>query len=215
MKTKVICFDFDYTLGDSTKAIVASINEALERLGHQKRSKEAIAKTIGYRLQEAYVMLEPEAKEENADLFADYFMEKADEVMVKDTKLYDGVLEMLFRLKEQGYHLAIVTTKHKFRIEGILEKFGAQHLIDAIIGGDCVKKEKPAPDGLHLIETRFRVKKEEILYVGDSLVDAKTAQAAEVPFLAVTTGTTTGEQFEKYPHIAIRPSVTDVFQVLS
>lgn len=42
-----IIFDFDYTLGDSTKGIVLSVNYALEKLGFSLKDKEEIKNTIG------------------------------------------------------------------------------------------------------------------------------------------------------------------------
>ena len=45
---KAILFDFDYTLGDSTKGIISSVNFALNKLGYQKKDEEIIRKTIGH-----------------------------------------------------------------------------------------------------------------------------------------------------------------------
>lgn len=57
---KAILFDFDYTLGDSTKGIISSVNFALNKLGYQKRDEETIRKTIGLSLRDTFFELEPE-----------------------------------------------------------------------------------------------------------------------------------------------------------
>ncbi len=54
--------------------------------------------------------------------------------------------------------------------------------------------------------------KEEVLYVGDSLVDAKTADNAKVKFAAVLTGTTTKDEFKGYNNIYIGQNIADVYK---
>ena len=92
---KAFIFDFDYTLGDSTNGIVMSINYALEQLGCRTRSIEDIKKTIGLSLKETYFALTTNNDLNKADEFADFFKEKADEVMVDNTELYVGVKDVL------------------------------------------------------------------------------------------------------------------------
>lgn len=210
MRVKAVLFDFDYTLGDSTEGIVTCIQYALHRLGKEPAFRQDIIKTIGYRLQDAYRMLVKEGSTQESEQFKSYFMEKADEVMARDTRLYDGVLCLLMEMRKQGIKLGIVTTKYKFRIQEILKKYQAETYVDVIIGGDSVTKEKPEPEGVNLACELLQVKKEEVLYVGDSLVDAKTAMAAKVPFVAVTTGTTEREDFQTYPYYTILSHVTEI-----
>ena len=68
--------------------------------------------------------------------------------MVDNTRLYEGVLAMLKKLRDNKILLGIVTTKYHYRIEQIVEKNNAMSVIDVIIGGDDVKNEKPDPEGL-------------------------------------------------------------------
>lgn len=211
---KAIIFDFDYTLGDSTNGIVLSINYALEQLGCMTRSTEDIKKTIGLSLKETYFALTTNNDLDKAIKFADFFKEKADKVMVDNTELYVGVKDVLTKLKEIGYVTAIVTTKYHYRIEQILNKFYANDLIDIIVGSEDVKVEKPNPEGLLWAINHLGVKKEEVLYVGDSLVDARTAQNADVNFVAVLTGTTTREEFDSYNCKYIGENIQDVYNYI-
>ncbi|MGN0435905.1 MAG: HAD family hydrolase [Wujia sp.] len=211
---KGIIFDFDYTLGDSTKGIVKCANYALNNLGLEERTEAEISKTIGLTLVDTFKTLTGRENDDEATLFRQYFVQKADEVMVNDTVLYPGVKEILSKLGEEGYQLGIVTTKFRYRIEGILEKFDATNLIDLIVGGDDVKVEKPSPEGLLWAIDRLGLDKAEVLYVGDSLVDARTAANAGVSFAAVLTGTTTEEDFEGYPHVYIGKALEDVYNYI-
>lgn len=209
---KAIIFDFDYTLGDSTKGIALSINYALEQLGQSEKRIEDIKKTIGLSLKDTYFALTSRDDLNETEKFAKLFKEKADIIMVDNTQLYEGVKEALQKLKAKGYKLAIVTTKFHYRIEQILTKFNANELIDIIVGAEDVKVEKPNPEGLLWAIEHLEVTKEEVLYVGDSLVDARTAENAKVKFAAVLTGTTTKDEFANYKSVCIEDNISDVYK---
>lgn len=207
-----IIFDFDYTLGDTTNGIVLSAQYALEQMGEEERTYEEIKKTIGLSLSETYKKLTGNMDEARADRFFDLFKEKADEVMVDSATLYPGVKEMIVSLREQGYRLGIVTTKFAYRVRNIMKKFDAEDLFDVVIGVGDVTKVKPDPEGLLLAVEQLGVKKEEVMYVGDSFVDAKAAEAAEMKFAGVLTGNTTREEFLKYPCAWVEDTVTAFVQ---
>lgn len=207
---KAVLFDFDYTLGDSTGGIVLSTNYALEKLGYETKTEQQIRKMVGLSLRDTFMTLMDSRDEEAAAQFAVYFKEKADEVMVANTSLYEGVRSMLRQLKQEGYLVGIITTKYRRRIISIFEKYNALNLLDIIVGGEDVEKEKPDPEGLLRAINNLNLSADEILYVGDSLVDAKTAMNGAVDFVAVLTGTTTQEDFEPFPHVLIAPTVLEV-----
>lgn len=211
---KAIIFDFDYTLGDSSDGIAISINYALERLGHNSAELAEIKKTIGLSLKETYVKLTSNKSVQEAEQFARFFKKKADQVMVAHTQLYDGVKDVLCSLKTTGCKTAIVTSKFHYRIEQILDKFDAAGLIDLIVGAEDVKAEKPSPEGLLWAIEQLAVKAEEILYVGDSIVDAKTAANAKVAFAAVLTGVTGREEFVGYDHVFIGGSLAEIYHYI-
>ncbi len=212
---KAIIFDFDYTLGDSTNGIALSINYALEQLGYATKDVADIKKTIGLSLKETYFTLTSNDNLEEAEQFAKLFKEKADTVMVDNTVLYTGVKDVLQKLKENGYKIAIVTTKFHYRIEQILNKFDASELIDVIVGAEDVKVEKPNPEGLLWTIEHFKITNKEVLYVGDSLVDARTAENANVDFAAVLTGTTTAEEFGRYHRVCVAESISDIYNYIT
>ena len=209
---KAIIFDFDYTLGDSTNGIALSINYALEKLGYAVPNIADVKKTIGLSLKETHFALTSNDNLDEAEQFVKLFKEKADSVMVANTKLYAGVKSVLQKLKDKGYMVAIVMTKFHYRIEQILNKFDANEPIDIIVGAEDVKAEKPNPEGLLYAIECLGVMSEEVLYVGDSLVDAKTADNANVKFVAVLTGTTTKDEFKSYNNVYIGQNISDVYK---
>ena len=212
---KTVIFDFDYTLGDSTKGIVISINYALLKLGFVELETEQIKKTIGLSLKDTYYALTKDNNPENAALFSRFFKKKADDVMVDHTILYPDAKNVLSGLKEKGYKTAIVTTKYHYRIDQILNRYAAGEFIDSIIGAEDVTIEKPNPEGILRVMEGFGAAKADAIYIGDSLVDAMTAENAQVRFIAVLTGTTAKAEFQNHRYWGICKNLTDAFHCIT
>ncbi len=204
---KGFIFDFDYTLGDSTKGIVLCIRYALEQMGYPVPDVEMIRRTIGLSLADTFYALTDSSDVKKAHCFSKYFKEMADKVMVENTIIYPEAIKLLRTLKEKAYQVGIVTTKYHYRIEQILAKYELQDFVDEIIGAEDVSVEKPDPEGLLLMLQRLQLAQSEVLYVGDSLVDAKTAKRASVAFAGVLTGTTTAQEFMDYAPFVILPNL--------
>ncbi len=196
-------FDFDYTLGDATNGIVQSINYALEQMKLSTYPKENIVKTIGMYLGTAYTHLTGDDTPENKQTFIEMFKHKADEIMLDNTNLFDDTEQVLRNIRRKGHMIAIVTTKYRYRITEVLDKFKISDLVDVIIGGEDVKNTKPDPEPLIKAIELLGVEPCNALYVGDSIIDAEAAFNAGIDFIAVTTGTTTKDEFGKFPNLDI------------
>ena len=183
-------FDFDYTLVDSSRGIVTCFRHVLGNHGHTGVTDTEIKRTIGKTLEESFYKRE--------------YVKAADVHMTANTFFFPETIEVLEALKSQGAVLGIVSTKFRYRILDLFEKTGHDGLVDFIVGGEDVKAAKPDPEGLLLAIGRASGGgKSEVLYVGDSVVDAATAQAAGTDFSGVLHGMTTREELEAYPHVAI------------
>lgn len=215
MSYKVFIFDFDYTLGDSTDGIVLSANYALQKIGYEPLDKEIIRKTIGMSLEDTYIYLTNDRNEEQIKQFSTLFREKADCVMVDHSTIYPEAVRILSLLKERGYQSAIVTTKYRYRIENIFKKYGFVDLVDVIVGSDDVSKPKPDPEGLLKVVERLDSPKTELLYIGDNIIDAQTAQKAGIDFSAVLTGTNERKDFEAYPCLYVEDNLLRLFSKLN
>jgi len=81
--------------------------------------------------------------------------------------------------------LAIFTGRVKYEVDLTLGRYGHGIRFDPIITDELVANPKPAPDGLWLIQRQFPGKN--IWYLGDTVDDARSSQAAGVPFVGVST----------------------------
>ena len=73
MKYRAICFDFDYTLGDSTDSIVAGFQYGFTRLGWPAPDRETVRRTVGYLLEDAYTLLTGDRDPEHRAAFRPMF----------------------------------------------------------------------------------------------------------------------------------------------
>jgi phosphoglycolate phosphatase len=198
-----ILFDFDYTLADSSRGAMECINFALTNLELPTASYEEICQTIGLSLNDTLVRLAGQESISKSKEFSRLFTKRADEVMVSMTELYKDVPPAISRLKEHQLKLGIVSTKFRYRIEDILKRENLIDAFDVIIGGEDVTKHKPDPEGLLIAQNRLNSASDRTLYIGDSIIDAKTAQRAGIRFVAMLKGVTKREAFNSFEVINI------------
>ena len=102
------------------------------------------------------------------------------------TTLYPGVSTALQELSAAGHRLAICTNKPLAPTRAVLRHFGLLAQFPVVIGGDSLPQRKPDPAPLRAALGALGPGK--ALFIGDSEVDAETAQAAKVPLLLYSRG---------------------------
>lgn len=200
MKYTTYLFDFDYTLADSSRGIVICFRNVLERHGHTGISDEAIKRTIGKTLEDSFSILSGITTPETLAEYKKEYVKEADTYMTVNTFFFPETVTVLKTLKSQGAQIGIISTKFRFRIREMVDQHFPKDFFDIIIGGEDVKQAKPDPQGIKKALRRLHRRKSETLYIGDSTVDAETAQAAKVDFVGVLNGMTTREELMAYPH---------------
>lgn len=218
MRYQAVLFDFDYTLGDSTVPITIGYQKGLTAMGWPEPSMEQVRPTIGLTLQDGYTMLTGDTDEARRGEFRARFQEAVgqkaidagDMTMIRETRFFPGSTELLTALKNAGVPTGIVSTKMRATIEAIFDHRGMKELFTLIVGGEDVTHAKPDPQGLLWALNRLNLTPEQVLFCGDTVIDAKTAQAAGADFCAVLNGTTPASAFAEYPSVHIAPDLADL-----
>ncbi|MEG1072641.1 MAG: HAD-IA family hydrolase, partial [Oscillospiraceae bacterium] len=110
--------------------------------------------------------------------------------------------------------LGVVSSKHTGMLVEIMEQHHLTDKMDAVLGGDVVTHGKPDPEGILIALERTGMEKCQVLFCGDTVIDAATAQNAGVDFCAVLNGTTGAPAFAEYPHVHIAPNLPELQQWL-
>ena len=210
MEYKVYLFDFDYTLADSSRGIVTCFRRVLDRHGYTSPTDNDIKRTIGKTLEDSFSLLTGVTDAVRLAGFKQEYVKEADVYMTANTVLFPETEGVLRRLKAGGARLGIISTKFRFRIRELLEAKGLDDVFDLIVGGEDVVAAKPSPEGVLMALERLQVRREEVLYIGDSVIDAETARAAGVSFGGVTHGMTTAEELSAYPHRQIMANLEEL-----
>ncbi len=202
-----VCFDFDYTLGDSTDSIVAGFQYGLTQMGWPSPDREAVKATIGYLLEDAYTMLTGDSDPARRAQFRPLFLSIAKPRQKEETVLYDGAVELFRGLHSKGIQVSIVSTKSRDTIESIMERYGLSHTLTTVIGTEDVHKPKPDPQGLNTALERMGLRPDQVLFCGDTTIDAGTAKNAGCDFAAVLLGVTPAEDFQSWPCQYLAPDL--------
>jgi phosphoglycolate phosphatase len=199
-----VAFDLDGTLADTAPDLAASLNHVLAALGRPGVPAESVRNLIGHgarALLRRGLAASGEASEEFFDSWARPGDEPIEELVERGyplfldfygahicdgTAAFDGLEEALDALAGEGVALAVCTNKNEALTSRLLAALGWERRFAAVVGGDtlAVRKPEPAP----LLEAITRAGGGRAAFVGDSIVDAATAKAAGIPFVAVSFG---------------------------
>ena len=213
-----VFFDFDYTLGDSTAAIAEGYRLGFLALGLDPPTEEQVRHTVGLTLADGYALLTGDHNPERQEAFYHSFQHtvgveaggEGRRLMIEGTTLFPGAEELLLALKHAGVRTAIVSTKPGSTIRRIFEHQGRKDLLDLVVGGDEVTQAKPHPQGLRLALERLGLSAEQVLFCGDTVIGAATAQAGGCDFCAVLNGTTKADAFERFPCVHTAPDLAEL-----
>ena len=204
---KYIIFDFDGTIGDSQSLIVKTLQDTMCARKLEVKSEEACAKTIGLRLDEAFVSLFGMSDEEGLACAATYreiFLENKQTMIVQP---FPHVIETLRELHHLGYILGMASSRNHCSLDGYVHQMQLEDIFSSIVAGDDVEHVKPAPDMVFKALGEMKGMKnpvtladdvkdvlDETLVVGDMIFDVDMAHNAGCKACAVTYGNGTRQQ---------------------
>ena len=206
---KYIIFDFDGTIGDSQSLIVKTLQDTMRARKLEVKSDEACAKTIGLRLDEAFISLFGMSAEEGMECAATYreiFLDNKKTMIVQP---FPHVIETLRELHRQGFILGMASSRNHCSLDGYVKQMQLENILSSIVAGDDVEHVKPAPDMVFMALGEMKGMKnpvtlaesgdvedllDEVLVVGDMTFDVDMAHNAGCKACAVTYGNGTREQ---------------------
>lgn len=187
-KLDTIIFDLDGTLLDTLDDLADSVNYAMELYHFPLRTTSEVRSFVGNGVGRLIELAIPGGKQ-NADYdkcLAEFRRHYAENMQNK-TRPYDGIMELLQTLSEKGCLMAIVSNKFDAAVKGLCRTFFGNYVKIAIGESGGVSK-KPAPDTVFEALRQLGSSPDRAVYVGDSDVDADTANNAGIPFVGVTWG---------------------------
>ncbi len=187
--TAVVVFDLDGTLVDSIADIANAANRMLDEQGIAPLPHDTVRRFVGNGLPKLvervmdHCGLNPERHSELSKITLNHY----NAASCVQTTPYPGVPAALTQLRDIGCVLGVCTNKPEKPAQHVLEALNLSQYFDTVYGGDTLTIRKPDPAHLHASFAALPAVGPRI-FVGDSEVDAETAERAAVPFLLFTEG---------------------------
>ena len=178
---KGVIFDLDGTTLNTLDDIIDSFNQTAAEAGYAPRSRDAIRMGVGRGFRILVDRVLPEAgDEEEREKLALRYRENYAQHYANKTRPYEGIIELLKKLQSDGIKMAVDSNKSDFFVKSLIEKnFPGIEFTD-VMGSLPEYPLKPDPGrALKMIED-MGLEKDEVIYVGDSETDMKTAVNAGV-----------------------------------
>ena len=188
LTNKTVIFDLDGTLLYSLEDLKDSVNFALSKFNYPQKNLEEIKKFVGNGVKVLMELSIPQGENnKNFDECLAIFKTHYAQNMYNKTKPYDGIIEMLETLQQQGFRTAVVSNKFDLATKELCKKYFAEKIEIAIGESENIRK-KPAPDSVFKVMEILNSNKNSTYFVGDSEVDIQTAQNANLKCISVTWG---------------------------
>lgn len=202
MKPKLVIFDWDGTLADTTNPIIETMQLSFHHCGLQAPEADDIRRLIGYSLPQIMQILAPEADyRTHTELIAAYsghYLNPNNHHM----RLFPDALPCLNELKQQGYWLAVATGKGRTGLDqAIRQTDTADFWLATTCASEC--PSKPAPDMVFKLCDELGLPAAETVVIGDTTFDLDMAANAKTRGIGITTGTHTAAQLQQSPYLTL------------
>ena len=214
MKNKLIIFDLDGTLIDTLSDIEHIFNYVLIKNGLEKKSKNFYKKNIGNGLENLLRKCIPDNFMGDFDLLSKSVRDRYKSQLNTKTEIYDGIILVLEYLKNNQVNMAVISNKlHSLAVKSVNTYFNSYEM--KVIGAEGGFPRKPSPDSTFHILQHFNCSSSDALFIGDSIVDIKTAQNANIRSVGVLWGNGIEEDFKRQKSDFILEKPQDLLSILN
>ena len=213
MKIKLIIFDLDGTLIDTLSDIEHIFNYVLIQNGYEERSKSFYKNNIGNGFENLLRKCLPGNFKGDFDFLVNSVRERYESHLNTKTIVFDGITTVLGHLKKNKIKIAVISNKlHSLAVRSVETYFNSYQI--KVIGAEGGFLRKPSPDSTFHMLQHFNCHASDALFVGDSIVDIKTAQNANISSVGVLWGNGDKEDFKKQKSDFILDSPQDILDIL-
>jgi phosphoglycolate phosphatase len=186
---RLLIFDFDGTLVDSATGIWKTANEMADIFGMKHFKREEVVSVVGTGLDSFVKDLFPEqVKKHGVKELIKIYRKSYDVNYKAGLKIFRNVKKTLAFLYARGLTLVIVSNKLKKYVDEIIKEVGISDYFDMTMGSEDVLRMKPDPYAVYYLMKKYKVKKRDVLFIGDSEYDVETAVNAGVDCVYLTYG---------------------------
>jgi len=216
MKYDTILFDLDGTLLYTLEDLTDGINHTLKEYGLPTHPIESVRRFVGNGLKMLAIRALPEGESyEKFDQFFKDFVNYYNGHNRIKTKPYPGITETTEKLASMGIKMAIVTNKGQTATNSLMNDYFKPHITIAI-GDDGKHARKPDPEPINMAMDALGITdKSRVLYVGDSDVDATTAENSGLDYVLCTYGFRDMDDLKDFKPVAFIDNIEELLSVIA
>jgi pyrophosphatase PpaX len=177
-----VIFDFDGTIINTNDLVEEGLHHFAYKYRGSRMTRDEIRALTGKTLETQMAWINAEKAELMVEQYRIWYAHHHNEKV----SAFPGILRLLTRLKEDGYHLAIVSNNSRQSLNMGLKHLGISKLFDSVITRDDVHVVKPSPEGLNDTLRLFGITSEEALFIGDTGNDIEAAGNAGIKSVMVS-----------------------------
>ncbi len=185
---RLAVFDMDGTILDTLSDLKNAVNHILRGAGYPEHSLLEIRSFVGNGSRVLFERALPEGTDaKTVDRLLGDYLPYYRAHCAELTKPYDGIVELLQKIRAKGIMTAVVSNKPEPSVGELCRKY-FDGLFDIWAGDVPYRKTKPDPAIVEYVLNKLNVRREDTIYIGDSDVDILTAAASKTDMVAVSWG---------------------------
>lgn len=185
---KLAVFDLDGTLLDTRSGILRALEYTIAQNGLPALSKEKLLTFVGPQIFNSFRDVF-QLSDSEADRIASQFREVyAEDCFLLDAQPYDGIFEVLDKLRRAGIRMGVATYKRHDCMLPLLSHFGFAQYMQGLMFGSDVEHKLTKKDIIELCVREANIEAGDCVMIGDSLSDGNEAYKLGVDFIGVEYG---------------------------
>ena len=210
---KTVFFDLDGTLTDSKMGIINGVIYALKKFNIEEKAENLLA-FIGPPLYESFIKyynFTPEKSKMAVEFYREYFKD----IGIFENSLYNGVKELLERLKKEGLTLVLATSKPEVFAFRVLDYFELTKSFEYKFGATFSRERDSKEAVIKYALSKVNVNKSETIMVGDREHDIYGAKVNGLDSIGVLYGYGGVEELTKEGATYLANTVEEIFDIIT
>lgn len=196
MVIKALIFDLDGTLANTLMDLADATNYALEQLGYETRDYSKFNHYVGNGMKKLLIRASgnPNIDNDSLQKLYDVFIKRYSAHYCDKTIVYENETEVIDKLINKGYKLAVITNKVDHMAKTVVKKLYGDNKFSIVLGQCDAYPTKPDRTVVDIALKEMGVRADECLFIGDSDVDIFTGRNAGMKTVGVLWGFRTKEE---------------------
>ena len=213
MKYKNLLFDLDGTLTDSSEGIIKSVLYTYEKMQLDPPEESVLHTFIGPPLSDSFV--KHGVPEKDKDKAVAIYRERYNSIGKFENAPYPGMIELLQKLKDEGFKLYVATSKPEKTAIEVLDHFDMSGYFDEIAGATFDSSRVQKEDVIRYLLDKMEENDEGTVMIGDTTFDVLGAAELGIPCIAVTWGFGDEAEMQKAGAVSIVKEMDELYKEVS